>query len=75
MKANTKATNLITKRRKEVYKRCARGDKKDSRKAIPFNPARQIFEVFTSVPALVATQGDIKPNKLPVRPKKSWIRY
>lgn len=35
MKANKKATNLLTKGREEVYKRCARGDKKDSRKAIP----------------------------------------
>ena len=36
--------------------------KKDSRKTISASPERQIFKIFTSVPIMVASQGDAKLN-------------
>ena len=46
----------------EVYK-------KHSRKAISASPERQVFKFFTSVPTIVASQGDTKQNKLLACPK------
>ena len=47
--------------------------KKDSKKEISTNPERQIFEIFTSLLIMVASQGETKLNKVPACPKKSRI--
>ena len=46
-------------------------DKKDSSEAISVNPERKIFEFFTSMLMMVASQGDSKLSKLPACPKNS----
>ena len=38
--------------------------KKDSKKEISANPERQIFEIFTSLLMMVASQGETKLNKV-----------
>ena len=49
--------------------------KKESKKSISANPVWQIFDIFTLVPTMLASQGDTKLNKPPARPKKSWIQH
>ena len=36
-------------------------------------PKRQIFEISTSVPNMVVSQGDTKLDKQLAQPEKSWI--
>ena len=67
-----KTTNLIKKDGRdyteEVYK-------KDFRRAFSANPEWQIFKIYTSVPTMMASQGDTEINKLLAHPKHFWIQH
>ena len=62
IKASTKTTNFITKKTAEMT--CK------ARKAISAKSRNGNFRIFTSVPIMVASQGDTKLNKLPAHPQK-----